>query len=129
MLSGAAGTGGGTGRAGDGRLSGGHGDAVADRYGDADLLGQGHGAAGPGGVGDAGDAGRTLAGDIYGADRGGGRQSHRGRDVDTLGADFIAAADRRAGVFRLGRAGQYGFMLVSFVNTQSDPSFPREYIR
>lgn len=86
--------------AGDGGVAGRDGRAVADRDGDADLLGQGHGAHGAVGIGGAGDGGAALAGDGGGAhDRGGG-QEHSGGHIHALGADLVAAV-HGAGIFGL----------------------------
>lgn len=109
--------------AGDGGLSGGQRHAVADGYGDADLLGHGHDAAAAVGLGDAVDAGASLAGHGDGAHGGGGSQHQRRGDVHALGAGFAASAGRTA---LLRRAAEERLMFICFTDTQSDPSFPGE---
>ena len=113
-------------RAADGRFAGSHRDTITDRYRHANLLCHGHRTAGACSIGDTSNGRCPLAGNGGGTHHSRRGQSQRGGNIHALRAYLIAAA-QRTGLLCL--IGQNGVMLISFTDTQTDPSFPGNCIR
>ena len=106
--------------AADSWFAAGQGYPIADRNRHANLLRHSDGAAGSCRICHTGDGWRPLTGHRRRTDGCRRHQSQRGRNIHALCTDPIAAA--LYGCF-FSLIGQNGFMLISFTDTQSDPSF------